>query len=405
MPRINPSLHRRRQPPTFRANQPIAVVLLLLLCIATASAQTLTALHNFTFADGADPQSNLTLDSAGNLYGTTLIGGTGTPATGAVFKLDSSNQESVVHSFCAQPACADGATPNHAGVIRDAKGNFYGTTSQGGTHSLGTVYKIDASGVYSVLYNFGAKPTDPNQPAAGLAIDSTGTLYGTTIIGGSTGCAAGLGCGAVFSLTKAGKFKMLHHFSGADGFAPEAGVVRDSAGNLYGTTSQGGACNLGVVFKMTKAGKETVLHSFCGPDGQNPGSGYLVRDASGNLFGTAGGGGNLGGGVVFEISAAGVYSVLYNFGGIGDGIGPLAGVARDSSGNLYGTTVQGGTAFLGVVFRIDTANHETILHNFSGTSDGGQPIGGLVLDAAGNLFGTTSIGGSASYGTLFKIVP
>jgi uncharacterized repeat protein (TIGR03803 family) len=266
-------------------------------------------------------------------------------------------QEKVLHSFNGDPG---GASPE-AGLVRDPAGNLYGTTPYGGAYKGGTVFKVAASGVESVLYNFCSQSrcTDGARPFAGLVRDSMGNLYGTTQYGGDSYA------GTVFKLSASGVESVLYSFcsqSGcADGEYPVAGLVRDSEGNLYGTTQAGGASGYyhGTVFKVSAGGVESVLYNFCSrrrcADGENPYAG-LVRDPADNLYGTTFGGGAAGVGTVFEVSANGVESVLYSFGptrtSAADGASPFAGLVRDAAGNLYGTTYYGGASDLGTVFKL-----------------------------------------------------
>jgi len=206
-------------------------------------------------------------------------------------------------------------------------------------------------------------------------------------------------------------FSVLYMFTGgADGAAPFGNLVRDEAGNLYGTTQALNNKGLGggVVFKLSPNGQETALHTFTGPDGANPMAG-LVRDVAGNLYGTTFNGGASGVGVVFKVNHDGVETVLHSFGRRG-GDGPLAGLVRDAAGNLYGTAAHGGAIShcagddgCGVVFKVDASRHYTVLHNFSGSPDGSTPTGDLIRDASGNLYGTTSAGGTHGSGTVFKL--
>jgi uncharacterized repeat protein (TIGR03803 family) len=206
-------------------------------------------------------------------------------------------------------------------------------------------------------------------------------------------------------------FTLLHSFSGGtDGATPRAGLVRDAAGNLYGTTFYGGASNKGTVFKLDTTGTETVLHEFIGgpTDGANPYAG-LIRDAAGNVYGTTyyGGPNCLPGsacGTLFMLDTTGAETVLHAFTGFPDAANPYGGVVRDQAGNLYGTTVNGGSASYGTVFKLDTTGTETVRHSFTGgAADGRYPYAGLVRDAAGNLYGTTSFGGAFGKGTIFKL--
>jgi uncharacterized repeat protein (TIGR03803 family) len=274
-------------------------------------------------------------------------------------------------------------------------------------------------GTYRDLYNFNGNGGDQN-PFAGVTRDSAGNLYGTTSgIGIGDGC-----CGTVFKLSLSdGKWieTVLYRFTGgADGATPLGSLVFDSGGNLYGTTFIGGSGGQGTVFKVNPSGKETVLHSFTLngiPDGTNPYAGLLLVD--GYLYGTTSGRGEGGYGTVFKVATDGTgFSVLYSFcncqvpGGM-DGALSQAVLVRDSAGNLYGTTSLGGDAGYGTVFKLDPSGNETILHSFLGTGgDGAQPTAGLVLDGGGNLYGTTTVGGNqecggnpppGGCGTVFKL--
>jgi uncharacterized repeat protein (TIGR03803 family) len=242
----------------------------------------------------------------------------------------------------------NGGSPN--GVIRDAAGNLYGTTSQGGSWGAGVVYKL-AAGHQTVLYSF-TGGADGGQPHCGVILDSAGSLYGTTEFGGSANA------GVVFKLDAAGNYAVLYSFKGfpTDGGGPDAGVVLDSSGNLYGTTCGGGAMDLGVVYKLDATGQETVLHTFTGSptDGSCPFAGVIL-DPAGNLYGTTVTGGiRASGGAVYKVDAAGQETVLYSFNVFLRGDSPGSGVVRDSAGNLYGTTTFGGTGAAGVVYKLDT---------------------------------------------------
>ena len=303
-------------------------------------------------------------------------------------------------------------------LILDRLGNLYGATISGGDLSCGNgggcgvVFKVDPTGTETVLYSF-TGAADGGNPYGGVLRDHAGNLYGTTTFGGSSG-----GAGTVFKLQPGGKETVLYGFSGgADGSVPYAGVVRDEAGNLYGTTAGGGAVGAGVVFKVDPAGHETVLHSFAGgpTDGSSPNF-TLLRDRRGNLYGTTSSGGTStsgsacfgeGCGVVFKLDPSGKETVLYNFTGGADGALPTSGLSLDRAGNLYGTTAAGGNSSsgapgcsfsffapgCGVLFKLDRTGKETVLYAFTGGTDGALPYGGVVRDAAGNLYGTTTNGG------------
>src|ERR1017187_10025179 len=350
-----------------------------------------TVLYTFTaWPDGAYPQAGVIRDSAGNLYGTTYQGGTG--GAGTVYEVDTTGHELLLYSF---PAEASGGFP-HAGVIRDSAGNLYGTTYFRGRANAGVVYKLDTAGHETVLYSF-TGVADGRHPQAGVIRDPAGNLYGTANSGGAPNG------GVVYKLDTAGHETVYAFPGGAGGRYPSAGVIGDSAGNLYVTTSTGGAQNAGVVYKLDNTGHETVLYNFTGgADGSYPQAG-VIRDAAGNLYGTTYNGGTTGYGVVYKLDTTGHETVLYSFTGGADGGYPSAGVVGDSAGNLYGTTFSGGTANAGVVFRLDQTGHETVLYSFTGGADGSGPYAGVIRDSAGNLYGTTYYGGAAVLGVVYKL--
>jgi uncharacterized repeat protein (TIGR03803 family) len=262
------------------------------------------------------------------------------------------------------------------------------------------------------LYSFRGAP-DGAQPFGALAMDRSGALYGTTSQGGSAGC----GCGTVFRLAPSGKHyreTYVYSFSGLpDGSTPLAAVVADAAGNLYGTTNAGGASNLGTVFELSPSGSgyvETILHSFSGqPDGRNP-QGALIADASGTLYGTTSAGGSSNNGTAFAlVPGASGYTehVIYSFKGYNDGQGPVGRLLEDASGNLFGSTDAGGPSGAGTVFRLSpqgSSYAESVLFAFD-SSDGFYPLTGLIEDAAGNLFGSTFFNGPANAGNIFELSP
>ena len=375
-----------------------------------------TVLYTFTSSpDGCNPSASVIRDSAGNLYGVTTDGGA--YDQGAVYKLDSSGHETILYSFTGH---ADGGNPE-AGLVLDQSGNLYGTTYNGGAvghacsvpQGCGVVFQIDPSGDETVLYTFTGGP-DGSNPAAPLILDAAGDLYGTTENGGT------LQDGVVFALDRARTETVLHDFKGADGAHPQGGLLLDAAGNLYGTTNMGGnsqglciGVTCGTVFKLAPDGNETVLHSFVKTDGSFPLAG-VTADPAGNLYGTTQTGGQTGRGVVFELNTAGQETVLYNFPTGKDPAGPESGVVFDAAGNLYGTTYGGGDtrcqghsvdAGCGTVYKVDPTGQLTILHAFTGGSDGINPASGVVLDAAGNIYGTTTSGGSYNWGIVYKLDP
>ncbi|MBV9304008.1 MAG: hypothetical protein JOY62_11260 [Acidobacteriaceae bacterium] len=394
----------------------LAAVVLVSATLAgsIAQAQTETVLYAFTGAtSGSNPNSGLVRDEEGNLYGTVLNGGAGRiscsyfglPGCGTVFKVDPRGNLTVLHNFTLG---ADGAGPWLGTLIRDEDGNLYGTTYLGGFNPFtnsGAVFKVDRNGKETVLYVFKGG-TDGGGPFGGLTRDEEGNLYGTTSYSGA------FGYGVVFKLDPSGKETVLHSFAGPDGSDPSASLIRDRQGNLYGTTFSGGANGLGTVFKLDPTGVETVLHSFTGnPDGADP-IGGVIRGKNGNLYGTTSRGGAYGQGTVFKLDPAGNESVLYSFTGKADGGYPGASVIRDEKGNLYGTALFGGIQGSGVVFKLDPNGKETVLYSFTGGADGANPYAPLIRDREGNLYSTTSSGGDLSgtcapsgCGVVFKLTP
>jgi uncharacterized repeat protein (TIGR03803 family) len=252
---------------------------------------------------------------------------------------------------------------------------------------------------YQVAYRFDG--TDGSQPAANLIADKAGNLYGTTKNGGSADQ------GTVFQLAPDGIETVLYSFAGgSDGSIASGPVLRDKAGNLYGETYAGGTSNLGTVFKIAPDGSETILHTFTGAtnDGANPFGGVL-RDKNGNLYGTTFSGGANGMGTVFEITPGGTMNILHSFAGGTDGKTPVAGLFRDKNGSLYGTTIAGGTGNTGILFKLSPDGTETILYSFLYTSDGVEPASPVIVDKGGNVYGETIAGGTSSSGVIYEVAP
>jgi uncharacterized repeat protein (TIGR03803 family) len=388
-----------------------SLAILLAFAAVAAQAQTLTTLYSFTSgADGKPAYSGLVRDAAGNLYGTAQYGGIKRCplGCGTIFKLDATGKETLLHSFTGG---ADGSNPI-AGLIRDSAGNLYGATSLGGHFKVGTVFKLDSAGTFTVLYSFTGAP-DGAQPHSSLLRDEQGNLYGTTVSGGDLTCNPSGGCGTVFKVDSTRKETVLHTFTGgADGKFPQAALIRDAAGNLFGTTTSGGGAGggtcgnsgCGTVFEVDNTAKETVLHSFSGgEDGQTVFAGLVVDGQS--FYGATGGGSPPAFGTLFKVDKTGIETVLYTFTGGADGGFPFASLIHDAAGNFYGTTGSGGAFGLGTVFKLDTTGKETVLYSFTGGADGGTPNGSLVRDTVGNLYGTTQLGGAFNLGTVFKIAP
>lgn len=409
-----------------RASVVTVLALTILVPSAHAGSKILYSFRN-DGSDGAIPLAGLVFDSANHLYGTTAFGGV--HGEGTVFELvpqsDGSWTERILHSF--DPGVHDGAVPA-ASLILDTAGNLYGTTTKGGAYGYGTVFEMAAQpgGRWTerILHSFDNVGAGGGIPS-GLLFDALGNLYGTAFAGGSgSNCRTGAGCGTVFelSLMPDGSWteKILHSFvnNGTDGFAPESNLIFDAAGNLYGTTYQGGEGKYGTVFRLTatRAGEwtETTLYSFNfnGVDGINPSSG-LTFDSSGNLYGTTYQGGAYGQGIAFELSPAGgttwAETILHTFGLDGiDGNFPLSGLIFDASGNLYGSTGYGGTSLFGTVFELSPGTSswaEEILANFDSSNGYEGPHGDLIIDHSGNLFGTSASGGAGNAGIVFEVTP
>jgi uncharacterized repeat protein (TIGR03803 family) len=417
-----------------------------------AQAQTLQVLYSFTgHYDGGNLSGGVIFDSAGNLYGTTVLDGnpndcTNFPGCGVVFKLSPTAsgpwQDTTLFRF---KNAATGASPT-GNLLMDSNGNLIGVTTAGGTSSncsgattgCGLAFELSpaAAGLWSetVLQSFNTF-VDGEFSDGGLIADSAGNLYGTTFVGGDASGCGGIGCGTVFRLSPSAsgwEETVLYAFTGAaDGGGPFASLTFDSEGNLYGTTTQGGTLTdcaswgCGVVFKLSPTASgpwtETTLHSYSGStDGSDPKAG-LSFDSAGNLYGTTYQGGLAGNctdytgcGTVFKLAplAGGQwhFSLVHRFTGGADGANSSAGLTIDASGNLYGTAQNGGSLVncgtgCGVVFKMSpngTGWHETVLHTFKG-NEGYGPEGPLTFDASGNLYGTTWGGGNLGQGTVFKI--
>jgi uncharacterized repeat protein (TIGR03803 family) len=399
----------------------VTIVMALILVSSARAGSKYKVLHAFTGRkDGGGLWGSLVFDTKGNLYG--MTSGDGAYGYGVVFELTPGAQghwsETVLYSFHDPYTTNDGGIP-FDGLIFDPAGNLYGTTIAGGTHHSGTAFELisGSSGwTESILYNFCAKPncTDGGSPYAGLVMDKAGNLYGT-----------GYAAFGLFTGSDGWTEAALHDFTcrHSDGCEPIAGLIVDAAGNLYGTTEHGGSSRCGggcgTVYQLTPTpdGKwsEHILHRFqARGDGSAPGVGALVFDGTGNLYGTATGGGQTGYGVVFKLTPGtdGHWkeTVLHSFGGFASGQEPGAGVVMDTAGNLYGTTISGGTTSCGcgVVYRLAPGSNGkwtyAVLHRFIGF-DGAQPDANLILDSKGNLYGTTTTGGAGGAGVAFEITP
>ena len=365
----------------------------------------LTTLHNFTGgADGGTPTAALVQGTDGNFYGTTYYGGAHN--LGTVFRINSAGAFSNLYSFSG--SSGDGANP-YAGLVQATNGLFYGTTLAGGflggsfgATPLGTIFAINPAGGYGVVDFFG---TNGAQPFAGLIQAGDGNLYGTTSAGGANYIPAfgQMGPGAIIKVSLGGAITVLYSYNGVtDGINPEAGLVQGSDGYLYGTTYLGGSSGncinvCGTLFKISTGGNYSLLQS-----GGNPRSGF-IQGADGFFYGTTTSGG-AGQGSVFRIDSAGTPARLHSFTNfVGEGTTPYAGLIQGSDGNFYGTTYTGGIANTGTVFRITSSGALTTVYGFTGATDGAAPYAGLVQGIDGNFYGTTSSGGASGGGTVFKL--
>jgi uncharacterized repeat protein (TIGR03803 family) len=354
-----------------------------------------TAMHDFAGApsDGAYPLVGVSFDKVGDIYGVTYVGGT--YGLGTLFKIAPDGTETVVRSFGNGD---DGAFPRSQPLI-DKSGTIYGTTNGGGGSGncdggCGTIWQYSAGGKYKVLHKFDF--TDGSQPVGQLLRDAAGNLYGVTTDGGPNNA------GEVFEFTADGKFKVLHSFAGTDGAYPECSLIEDKAGNLYGTTEGGGSDDNGTVFEIRAGGHFTTLHSFTsGIDGGNP-AGGLARDKTGTLYGTTENGGANGVGAVFSLTPDGLVTTLHSFAGGTDGVNPQGDLLHLQDA-LYGATGAGGDSDNdGIVYKIDIASgRETVLHRFDG-ADGSTAISKLT-GKHGILYGAAAYGGADGNGVVFSL--
>ena len=379
----------------------------------TADAATVKTLHTFEGTEGFFPSASMAFGKDGGLYGTTVNGGEDNK--GVVFKLGKDGSYTVLHSF---GAGTDGSLP-WAGVVFDAKGNLFGTTQTGGSNNAGTVYKIDTSGNESVLYSFAGGTEDGALPAGTPIVDSSGNIYGTTMYGGIVNCVvdnAPIGCGTVFKLSIDGQETVLHEFSGDtnEGGNPYAGLAEDAQDNYYGTTDVGGRDCCGTIFKLSKTGKESELAQV-GRVASYLWSGVAL-DAAGNIYGDSYEGGDYkdcggyGCGAIYKLPAKGKLTSLYDFKNRpNDGNTELGTIFVDATGNLYGTSWIGGR-YGGAVWKLNS-NGELQVLSYLGAQYGVNPIGGVIVDLQGHIYGTASEGGdlgcsdgnASGCGTIFEI--
>ncbi len=375
------------------------------------SAQTFTTLVKLDIKDGVAPEASLVQGIDGTLYGTALGGGmNGLMGQGTVFEVTATGAFRVLYGFCLQPNCTDGAYPR-ASLFLATDGHFYGTTEGGGEGCLyycGTVFKISSNGVLSTIYSFCTQPNCPDgvQPFGGVIQGSDLNFYGTTNGGGPRQRG-----GTVYRLTPNGFLRTIHGFCSRqnciDGEFPWGNLTEGSDGNLYGTTRSGGAADEGEVFRITPAGEFTVLYSFGAIpfDGVLPYAG-VVQGNDGNLYGTTVGGGSGGAGTVFQVTPQGDETVIYSFCSqptCSDGANPMAPLIEGTDGSFYGTTLEGGNSNsecsnvgCGTIFKITPQGSLTTLYRFcaqTACEDGLQPDAGLLQATNGLLYGVTTFGG------------
>ncbi len=421
----------------------LAVVLVpAVIATPSAQAQTFTTLASFDGTDGSYSLAPLVQATNGNLYGTTNQATDGS-GYGTIFEITTSGTLTSLYTFCLQgPPCPDGYGPV-PGLVQATNGDLYGTTEYGGStdsgtiNPFGTAFKITPGGALTTLYSFPVDDGCAPEPTAGLVQATNGDLYGTTSCGGANGD------GTVFKITPAGKLTTLYNFCGApscgmgqptdaNGFGPVAGLIQATNGDLYGTTTGGGAnrgnqYQGGTIFKITPSGTLTTLYSFCAQtncaDGLNPAS-VLVQASNGNIYGTTSSAGANGHGTIFAFNTKGTFkfTTLYSFcslsncaDGANGGDPSQPALIQGSDGNLYGTTPYGGNTTSGVntngwgtIFQITPNGTLTTRYTFcevSGCPDGGEPYGGLVQDTNGTFYGTTAVGGANSPGdgTIFSL--
>ncbi len=391
------------------------VCIVFTFCVATAvtlPAQTLTTLHNFAGADGANPSVGLVLATDGNLYGTASTGGANSTNAGTAFKITTTGTLTTLYNFCQQQYCGDGAQPMQ--IIQGRDGNFYGVTISGANGETGgVIFKLTPSGSESVpakfcnpTYGCGSGPQVGSNPTS-LVQANDGNFYGVT-------SDAGFGAtGGLWQLVaNSWGFTSLYIFSSTYGVNPRVTLVQGADGQLYGVALYGGnglpdcASSCGSVFKLTLSGNPTLLHSFClqtnCTDGAEP-TAALVRGSDGNFYGTTSAGGANYAGVIFKVTPNGTYTILHSFAAAGEGTAVVAPLIQASDGNFYGTANGGGAHGLGTIFEISPSGDFTTLYNFQG-SDGANPQGGLV-EVNGTFYGTTYAGGANNLGTVFRFQP
>jgi uncharacterized repeat protein (TIGR03803 family) len=371
--------------------QTLALAILAVFASTMAYGQTPVTLVNFDITNGDFPYFGSLVQAAnGYLYGATYEGGAN--SYGTIFKMTLAGVLTTVYSF----GVAEGILPVGP-LVQAGNGDLYGTTWEGGTDTNGTIFKITPAGVLTTLHSFDS--TDGANPSSGLIQATNGYLYGTTYNGGT------INCGTIFRITPAGVFTSLHSFDLTDGCHTYAGLVQATNGYLYGVTYQGGASDAcqqdgcGTIFKITPGGALTTVHSFDEKDGLYPYA-ALIQATDGNLYGSTTSGGAFGYGTIFQITPAGSLTTWVSF-DVLDGADPQASLLQATDGNFYGTTAAGGKSGNGTIFELTPAGVLTSLFSFDNTG-GAFPFAALVEDTNGTLYGTTYQGGTTNDGTLFS---
>jgi len=392
------------------------VLLTLLIGAGGANASQLTTLHTFCSdpqgtkcLDGKTPVSRFT-EIGGEFYGTAAAGGT--KLNGTLFRISTTGTFTLLHSFCEEAHCTDGGAPGSY-LTHRPNGTVYGVNVSGGVSDGGAIFSLSSRGTYSLVYKFCSKArcADGSQPVSVL-FDGKGSLFGTAAAGGSHGS------GTAFTIDGGGTFRVLHNFCSqagcADGISPGA-LTLGRDGNFYGTTSSGGKTHSGTVFRMTPAGVVTVFYSFCSAakcaDGEEPAA-LLVEGRNGAFYGTTVQRGANGSGTIFEVTTKGAFHTLYSFcatSNCRDGATPTDGMVLAKDGSFYGAAAGGGLYFNGVIFHLTAAGKYSVVYDFCarhGCFDGSTPGTSPIFGSDGFLYGVTEAGGSAgSVGTAYRLEP